>query len=73
MQVSEKYGYTLPKIELHLLLPEVVLVHNWSTQQFDLELKDREVVVDVCCAAAVLRGAHIFAPGVLGMVTGMML
>lgn len=27
-------------------------------------------MVDIHCAAAVLRGAHIFAPGVLGMTAG---
>lgn len=27
----------------------------------------KEVIVDQFCAAAVLRGAHVFAPGVLGL------
>ncbi|XP_044754088.1 tRNA (cytosine(72)-C(5))-methyltransferase NSUN6 [Coccinella septempunctata] len=35
-----------------------------------INVHPKEVVVDKDCGAAVLRGAHIFAPGVLGMVSG---
>lgn len=36
----------------------------------DLSPKSLEVIVDVHCAAAILRGANIFAPGVIGMQQG---
>lgn len=32
-----------------------------------IERTGKEVIVDVLCAAAVLRGAHVFAPGVMGL------
>jgi hypothetical protein len=32
-----------------------------------------EVIVDVPCACAVLRGANVFAPGILGMPHGIYL
>lgn len=31
---------------------------------------DKEIIVDVECACAVLRGANIYAPGILGMSSG---
>ncbi|CAG9819441.1 unnamed protein product [Phaedon cochleariae] len=31
---------------------------------------EKEIIIDVDCAAAVLRGAHIYAPGVMGMMSG---
>lgn len=46
------------------------MVHNWDVQNCDLGVREKEVIVDTCCAAAVLRGAHIFAPGVMGMTSG---
>lgn len=36
----------------------------------DLIAKSLEIVVDIHCAAAVLRGAHVFAPGIMGMQSG---
>lgn len=59
-----------PNIEIHSILPEVILLHNLDKAWLSLETQLKEVVVDVDCAAAVLRGAHIFAPGVLGMESG---
>ncbi|GJQ87786.1 hypothetical protein Trydic_g18642 [Trypoxylus dichotomus] len=57
-------------IELCSYLPDVVIVHNIKVEEVDLDMKALEVIVDVNCAAAVLRGAHVFAPGVMGMQSG---
>lgn len=59
-------------IETLLDIPEVVLIKNGKTAAelpaLDTTLK--EIIVDASCGAAVLRGAHIFAPGVIGMLSG---
>lgn len=48
--------------------PDVLLIENGfeslTTEQCD---DCKEIVIDTNCGAAVLRGAHIFAPGVLAM------
>ncbi|KAJ0176626.1 hypothetical protein K1T71_007805 [Dendrolimus kikuchii] len=48
------------------LSPDCLILEQWSS---DVELKQtgKIVIVDALCAAAVLRGAHVFAPGVLGL------
>nr|CAI5843796.1 unnamed protein product [Callosobruchus analis] len=35
-----------------------------------LERHKKEIIIDVDCASAVLRGAHIYGPGILGMFSG---
>ncbi|KAK4875447.1 hypothetical protein RN001_011869 [Aquatica leii] len=59
-----------PKIEVHSLFSDVVILHNQMTKYLNLNKEINEVIVDVHCAASVLRGAHIFAPGVIGMLPG---
>lgn len=49
-------------------IPEVLLIENGDdipTEQYSR----KEIVVDTICGAAVLRGAHIYSPGVLAMQT----
>lgn len=54
-------------------LPELLMMGNLRTNDENSDVhRDegrKEVVVDAICGAAVLRGAHIFAPGVLAMQT----
>lgn len=56
----------MPKIYKHSTLDMLVIEHL-DEKYLDLEKVSKEVVIDHKCAAAVLRGAHIFAPGVIGM------
>ncbi|XP_039966533.1 tRNA (cytosine(72)-C(5))-methyltransferase NSUN6 isoform X2 [Bactrocera neohumeralis] len=59
--------YEIPSIpEVLCILPTSFGV-DMKQKQSDLQ---REVVVDSCCGAALLRGAHIYAPGVLAMEAG---
>lgn len=51
-------------------MKDVIIINNWDKSESCLDLQENEVIVDVHCAAAVLRGAHIFAPGVIGMLSG---
>ncbi|XP_017476970.1 PREDICTED: putative methyltransferase NSUN6 isoform X1 [Rhagoletis zephyria] len=55
-------------------IPEVLCISPILLKNMDIKLKQtelqREVVVDSCCGASLLRGAHIYAPGVLAMEAG---
>ncbi|KPJ08458.1 Putative methyltransferase NSUN6 [Papilio machaon] len=53
---------------MYLLKEDCLIVEKWP-ENVCLEKCDREVIVDVPCATAVLRGAHVFAPGVLALPT----
>ena len=58
-----------PQVWNHSSLPEVVAFGNWSRDS-DLPRYESEVIVDCACGSAVLRGAHVFAPGVIGLMPG---
>lgn len=53
---------------VHPKLPDTVVIG--SLDEANLRPQEKEVIVDATCGAAVLRGAHVFAPGVMGMPTG---
>ncbi|XP_065214324.1 tRNA (cytosine(72)-C(5))-methyltransferase NSUN6 [Planococcus citri] len=57
----------LPSIKVHDTIPECITIGRLNEAQLDLIPVPDEVIVDAFCGAAVLRGAHVFAPGVLGM------
>lgn len=53
---------------------EIVAVDSWdSSVSLDLKRYPREIIVDAICGAAVLRGSHIYAPGVTGMSNGLLI
>lgn len=49
---------------------DCLIVEKWP-ENVTMNKSRVEVVVDVLCATAVLRGAHVFAPGVLGLPSSM--
>ena len=55
-------------VTVHPKLPDTVIIG--SLDEADLRPQGREIIVDATCGAAVLRGAHVFAPGIMGMPTG---
>lgn len=55
-------------VAVHPKLPDTVVISSFN--EADLRIQEREVIVDAACGAAVLRGAHVFAPGIMGMPTG---
>ncbi|XP_036453519.1 tRNA (cytosine(72)-C(5))-methyltransferase NSUN6 isoform X1 [Colossoma macropomum] len=63
-QLSSCYGdsVTAPILR-HPLLPDVLLLPVSGPR--DVSVLNSEVVVGAQCGSAVLRGAHVFAPGVL--------
>lgn len=60
---------TPPKIETYSDIPELVCIGPTEKALNPTE-GQKEIIVDSCCAAAVLRGAHIYAIGVLAMESG---
>ncbi|KAH1026591.1 hypothetical protein HUJ05_000232 [Dendroctonus ponderosae] len=61
------YGF---RAEYSDFLPNVIVINHIDVNHGKLHKLPSEVMVDVDCAAAVLRGAHIYAPGVLSMISG---
>lgn len=63
-QKIELKGSNIPKY--YFLKPDCLIVEQWPFT-INVEKTRNEVIVDPLCAAAVLRGAHVYAPGVLGL------
>ncbi|XP_051155145.1 tRNA (cytosine(72)-C(5))-methyltransferase NSUN6 isoform X2 [Leptopilina boulardi] len=62
----------LPTIKLFEKIPELIVVNCWNDEiNLNLEIQSKEIIVDVKCGEAVIRGADIFAPGVIGMPHGL--
>lgn len=55
---------------MHSLLSDVILINSYPNETLDLRKRDKEVIVDASCGAAVLRGANVFGPGVMAMLSG---
>ncbi|KAJ8680214.1 hypothetical protein QAD02_016001 [Eretmocerus hayati] len=47
-------------------IPELIIINGWEYTH-ELPKLSKEIIVDSSCGSAILRGAHIYAPGVLGM------
>nr|XP_012214563.1 PREDICTED: putative methyltransferase NSUN6 [Linepithema humile] len=64
-----------PDPSIHFLpdLPNgIIAVDGWdSSVSLDLNRYPDEIVVDAACGAAVLRGSHVYAPGIIGMPNGL--
>lgn len=50
----------------YFLKQDCLILEQWPDNKA-LVKTGKEVIVDALCAAAVLRGAHVFAPGVMGL------
>lgn len=46
------------------------MIENFLVNKNVLQKFDKEIIIDVDCACAVLRGANIYAPGIIGMTSG---
>lgn len=69
--LSERYrsmSRVPPKVQLHPQLHDCCIVENYGP--FNREPVDKEVIIDVSCGMAVLRGANIFTAGILAMSQG---
>lgn len=60
-------------VSIHPRLPELITIRPSGVDYDQLLSQQRpqpglgEVIVDVACGASILRGAHLYAPGVLAM------
>lgn len=63
-QCKELNSPAIPKISC--IRPDCLVVEQWPVEAV-VERSQYEVIVDTMCGAAVLRGAHVYAPGVLGL------
>ncbi|ALC43033.1 CG11109 [Drosophila busckii] len=69
--LSFKYGPAAPKVYGLPELPEILCIAPLdSTTVAAYDDTHKQIIVDTSCGAALLRGAHIYAPGVLAMETG---
>lgn len=59
-----------PFIYKHPILPNIIIINNFEVKEDAILRYNKEIVVDVECGGAVLRGANIYAPGILGMTSG---
>lgn len=55
--------------KFYRLTADCLVVEQWPVD-VQPENNISEVIVDAMCGAAVLRGAHVFAPGVMGLPAG---
>ena len=52
------------KVEKHPLLRDVLMI-NGSGPHVDIASVEKEIIVDLLCGNAVLRGANVYIPGVM--------
>lgn len=58
-----------PEVKLHEKVLDVLLLTTQGVQS-KLSMSDKEVIVGSQCGIAVLRGANVFAPGVMAARSG---
>lgn len=57
----------LPEILTFAEIPEMIYIKSWSEDvPLDMNRYDDEIIVDLSCGAAVVRGANVYAVGVIG-------
>jgi hypothetical protein len=58
----------LPTVFLHPQICDAIVINSSGSRRDSVHpVADREVVVGALCACSVMRGADVFAPGVMGM------
>lgn len=69
MQDAERLGKPVPIVYQHPVLIDCLVIPPWleGNSETSQPRHNVEVVVDAACGAAVLRGADVFAPGVMGL------
>lgn len=65
--IDLEYLPSCPEIDTFQPIPEIILIRNIDEKPCQLNHQNKEIIVDVPCGVAVLRGSHIYAPGVLAM------
>ena len=68
-QYAVKQGLPTPTVRVHESLSDVIVIRGSGPRSEFAESGLPEVIVGRGCGQAVLRGAEVYAPGVLGMPT----
>ncbi|KAL1451731.1 hypothetical protein WDU94_006081 [Cyamophila willieti] len=68
-QLVQRYGES-PEVYVHPQLPDCIVLGALSKLSQSVVDHPYQIIVDQSCALAVLRGADVFAPGVLAMPVG---
>lgn len=59
-----------PSVKLYKNLNDCIVISSMDKSLLELSPKTEEVIVDIYTGQSVLRGSHIFAPGIMGMSSG---
>jgi len=57
-------------VRVHKHLSDCIVISPMDKSLLDLSPKKEEVIVDIATGQSALRGAHIFAPGIMAMAPG---
>lgn len=60
-------------MKLYKNLSDCIVISPLDKSLLELNPKTEEVIVDILTGQSVLRGSHIFAPGVMAMTSGKIL
>ncbi|EDW95570.2 tRNA (cytosine(72)-C(5))-methyltransferase NSUN6 [Drosophila yakuba] len=68
-KLAARYGVKSPRVYCLPNIPEMLCIDPLDSRltKAHADSKLKEIMVDSSCGAALLRGAHIYAPGVLAM------
>lgn len=65
-----KYNEKEPSVKLHRHLSDCIVISPMDKSLLDISPKSKEVIVDIATGQSVLRGSHVFAPGIMAMTFG---
>ncbi|XP_022196613.2 tRNA (cytosine(72)-C(5))-methyltransferase NSUN6 [Nilaparvata lugens] len=66
-QADSRGRKTIPEVKQDRLLKDCIVVGCWDEQSLNFDRHPMEAIVDMKCGVAILRGADLFAPGVIAM------
>lgn len=59
-----------PSVKVHKHFNDCIVISPMDKTLLDISPKTKEVIVDISTGQSVLRGSHVFAPGVMAMTFG---
>lgn len=59
-----------PTVKIHKNINDCIVVSPIDKSLLDINPREEEIIVDIFTGQSVLRGSHIFAPGVMAMSSG---
>jgi hypothetical protein len=65
LKLAQDTGRTYGNVEPHPQIPDCILIVPKTKEAEHIERNDKEIVVSRKCAESVLRGSHIFVPGII--------